>query len=235
VLNEAILLTIYLINIIILTIITILSIEGYILLREKNTKLLSLAFFFLILGSVFSITSWPFMTGVDSDTNTSVSLISYLLNILAIVVIVYAFYQNKNYNQIVLKRSHWLIIILASLLTSWLLIIYIAQTVWAGNWNDLVNVHNLLRGVTMLVIPIPLIALLVMLTKYYRRTKNTNTLFIISGFSAIFLIYAFPGVFLASFIVSVFSWDFLPIAQGLIALIAYLSFLIALIRTRLGA
>jgi hypothetical protein len=225
------------VNIIILTIITAISIEGYIRLRERNTKLLSLSFLSLLLGNILSIIPW-FSVMPDPTIPITITFIGNIFNILAIVIIVYAFYLNKNFNQVVLKRSHLLIIISATLVASLAMgiISYNSYfyTEYYPDWIRLVLVYEAIEVFGWMAISIPLIVLLVMLIKYYIRTKNTNTLFIITGFSAILLVYTFPGMLLFVNIVNAFQWNGIAYStiNGLIALIAYLSFLVVLIRTR---
>ena len=175
---------------------------------------------------------------VIQDFVTGINLLAVgdLLNMLGIVILIYAFYKNKGFNNILLKRGHLLIIISASLLIAFTAVILFLAS-YPSSFPYSLFVYNDIIGVFGSVsISILLIALLGMLTMYYRRTKNPNTLYIIAGFSTLFLESTFSlTVFVLGNYFNVFPLEWAApstVAENLIPLIAYLLFLLALIRAR---
>jgi hypothetical protein len=235
-------------NIFILTIIISFSLRGYIILREKNIGLISLAFIFFLFGDIIHAVSWffPFSTGWNIETIFTFWILIDLIEFSAITVLIYAFIQNGTFNQIKITKWQLVIICLSALIAILIMIINpieLVDLLFGAAYESLSN-YVLAEQFGHLVISVPLVILLYNLIKYYRKSKNAKALWTITGFSCMLFLYASPGMILVSWVANALclnsSLNFEDynnvyiILNSSITLIAYLSFLMVLIRTRVS-
>lgn len=217
--------------VIVLTILTAFTLRGFYIYKDRNNGLLSLAFIILLSCHILP---YAFSTTFDkSDTETL--LLSVIINNIAIsmalIILIYAIVKNINFNMIHLKKYARLGILLAIFLT---VLTYTYLSIGTEDWIE--QTVSLLFWPD-LILSISLIVLVAFLIKYYVRTRNTNTLWIIIGFLCLFFTrsitrYSILYLFDLDKIYSSSGFMAYDLTFTFITLMGYTSLLIALIRTR---
>jgi hypothetical protein len=217
-------------NIAILVILALFSIKGFLILKDRNIGMISMAFIMFLASRI--IISLPYQLFIIDDTHLYFSAILNISFItIGVVLILFAFYNNYKYNNILIKKMNLAIFITSTISIGLVVAFWLNLDRW---WWGMASIYDFVFYFSFTVTIFPLIFLLFVLIKFYLKSRNSNTMFIIAGFSFLFLEYTLPGILLTFYSVGYLFGDYIYslLTLELISFLANISFLIVLVKTR---